>query len=100
MPANGGTQPRWRSDGKELYYVENTALMAVAVSTEPEFTLGQPQILFRSTDLDASPQAVTYDVSAAGQRFVTIAPVQHGGEAPPTIRIVENWYEEFRDKDD
>ncbi len=100
VSTNGGTQPRWRSDGQELYYVENSALMAVAVSTDREFTLGQPQMLFESADLVGGSGATLYDVSAAGQRFVTIAPVQDGGEAtPPTIRIVENWYEEFRQQD-
>jgi len=99
VSVNGGRQPRWRSDGKELYYVENTALMAVAVSTEPEFTLGQPQILFESADLVGGPEAVQYDVSADGQRFVTVMPVE-GETTPPTIRIVENWYEEFREQDE
>ena len=41
-----------------------------------------------------------YDVSADGQRFLTIAPVEKGEEeAPPKIRIVQNWYEEFRNRE-
>ena len=98
----GGTQPRWRSDGKELYYVEGQgALMAVPVATEPGFTLGQPQQLFETPDLVRLGGAPQYDVSADGQRFITIAPVEDGDEeaAPPTIRVVENWYEEFRDRE-
>ena len=37
-----------------------------------------------------------------GQRFISVAPVEDNDEeaAPPTIRIVENWYEEFRDRDE
>ncbi len=97
----GGTQPRWRGDGKELYYVEGQGgLMAVSVATEPRFTLGQPQRLFESPDLQGGG-APLYDVSADGQRFVTVAPVD-GGDidvSPPTIRVVENWYEEFRDRE-
>ena len=103
VSVNGGRQPRWRSDGKELYYLEGTgsAMMAVSVSTEPTFTPGQPQRLFESMDLVAGPSAATYDVSADGQRFITVAPVEADGEetAPPKIRIVENWYEEFRDRE-
>ena len=100
VSVNGGSQLRWGSDGKELYYVEGeAALMVVSVSTEGAFTLGQPQHLFESSDL-LQPGGVspTYDVSADGQRFVMIAPVEGDEAAPPAIRIVQNWYEEFRDR--
>ena len=93
---NGGTAPRWRGDGRELYYAEGATLMAVSVSTGSAFTPGQPQPLFEAPGL-----ARGYDVSADGQRFLTIAPVEADGEeaAPPAIRIVQNWYEEFRDRE-
>ncbi len=43
---NGGEQPRWRNDGKELFYVENdTMMMAVPASTGQELTFGRPQRL-------------------------------------------------------
>jgi eukaryotic-like serine/threonine-protein kinase len=95
---NGGMQPRWRSDGRELYYVEASTLMAVAVSTGQGLTLGLPQKLFESTDLRSAKAPPSYDVSANGQKFVTIAPVEGGKTEPPKIHIVENWYEEFRDR--
>ncbi len=97
---NGGAQPRWRGDGKELYYVDDSTMMAVSVSTEPTFALGQPQPLFESVDLKADT-GTKYDVSANGKRFVTISPVEDDEEeeeAPSSIRIVQNWYEEFRDR--
>ncbi len=98
VSVNGGKQPRWRSDGKELYYVEGTTLMAVSVSTQQGFTRGQPQVLFESPDL--APDGIgAYDVTADGQRFVMIAPFEGDGAAPPKIRVVENWYEEFRDRE-
>ena len=98
---NGGGQPRWRGDGKELYYVEGSTLMAVSVSTEPTFTLGQPHQLFESADLITIDGAATYDVAADGERFVTVSPVSDADEeaAPPKVRIVQNWYEEFRDRE-
>ena len=102
VSVNGGSQLRWRSDGKEFYHVEGQAvLMAVSVSTEGVFTLGQPQQLFESSDLIELGGGVspTYDVSADGQRFVTVAPVGGDEAAPPKIRVVENWYEEFRDRE-
>jgi hypothetical protein len=72
--------------------------MAVSVSTEQGFTLGQPQLLFESRDL-TSTVVVAYDVSADGQRFVTVAFVEGKETQPPKIRIVQNWYEEFHDRE-
>ena len=96
--SDGGTQPRWRDDGKELFYVENDqSMMAVPVSIGQDVTLGRPQRLFDSQDLrfrdNPWPQ---YDVSADGQRFLTATPADDA--ALPSIRIVQNWHEEFRER--
>ncbi len=100
VSVNGGSRPRWSSDGSELFYVDGRFLMVVSVSTEQGFTLGQPQALFESLDLVRVNGS--YGVSADGQRIMTVALVataQDGEEpAPPSIRIVQNWYEEFRDR--
>ena len=99
-PFPGGTSPRWRSDGREMYYLERGTLMAISVSGESAPTLGQPQPLFEALGLTmtgAGPGG--YDVSADGQRFLTVAPVEGADAAPPKIRLVQNWYEEFRDRE-
>ena len=101
VSVNGGVKARWSSDGTELYYVQGSALMAVSVSTGQGVTLGQPQQLFESPELAFGALTTSYDVSADGQRFIMVAPVEDDDEdaAPPKIRIVENWYEEFRDRE-
>ena len=98
---NGGSQPRWRKDGKELFYVEDTTLIAVSVSTSPDLTVGSPERMFSSAGLRLSAAHVlTYDVTADGERFVIVEPVADEGEVPdPVIRVVQNWYEEFRDRE-
>jgi hypothetical protein len=75
--------------------------MAVPVSRTPTLTLGRPQRLFASRDLYRVLAYPSYDVSADGQRIMTIAPVEGDQEeaASPKIRIVMNWYEEFRDRE-
>ena len=101
---NGGRQPRWSSDGSELFYVEASTnmLMAVAVSTGSTFTVGAPQTLFASQVLLDATIPWRYDVFPDGQRFVLFGPVGDDGDddaATTTIRVVENWYEEFRDRE-
>ena len=72
VSVNGGQQARWRSDGRELYYVEGDTLMAVSVSTESAITLGQPQQLFEAPGLVLAVGGTNggYDVSADGERFL------------------------------
>ena len=46
------------------------------------------------------PGSIPYDVSADGQQFVSTAPAAEGAEAPePLIRIVQNWFAEFRGRE-
>jgi Tol biopolymer transport system component len=98
---NGGSQPRWRKDGKELFYVEGNTLMAVAVSTDPTPTLGLPQKLFSSDSLvRRRGRELNYDVTPDGERFVIAEPVAEGAEnSKPVVRVIQNWYEEFRDRE-
>jgi Tol biopolymer transport system component len=69
----GGTEPRWRGDTREMFYIGTTGnMMAVPVSTESTFSTGTVVPLFQvygrapisSTDL------FTYDVSRDGKRFL------------------------------
>ena len=65
----GGLQPRWRHDGRELFYWDlNLRLMAVPVSSDSRFRTGAPELLFDTHDCD--PQDFDYNVSPDGQRFL------------------------------
>ena len=69
----GGTEPRWRGDGKEIFYIgAGSTLTAVPVSSEGTFAAGNPTPLFR-TQLRAqvsSTDQFSYDVTKDGQRFL------------------------------
>ena len=90
ISANGGVGPRWRRDGKEIFYVEGRKLMAASVTTRPAFSPGAPALLFENRQLQQSG----YDVSADGKRFVVLD--RPAGEPPLSIHVVHNWFEEFR----
>ena len=95
--ANGGAQPRWSRDGKELYYVEDGTLIAVGVTTSPNLSLGAPRRLFASVGLRSVPSHLpNYDVSADRQRF--ILPERLESEVPTVIRVVQNWFAEYQDR--
>jgi len=99
VSANGGCQPRWSRDGKELFYVEGDTLTAVEVTTSPSFVAVVTTPLFSDPHLAAgNSNQVTYDVAADG-RFVLADSVDSADAMPPSIHVVENWYEEFRDRE-
>ena len=97
VSSNGGAAVRWSRNGKELFYVEGEILVAVSVSSGSSFSVGSATRLFEHPVLKSF--FPPYDVSADGQRFILPEPL--GGEAPePSIHVVTNWYEEFRDRDE
>ncbi len=93
---NGGGQPRWSRDGKEIFYVENSTLMAVPVTTDPVFSAGNAESLFSDPGLSFGTGFCSYDVTSDGQRIVMAERLQ--SDAPAVIRVVRNWYEEFKDR--
>ncbi len=87
----GGTEPRWRHDGKELFYISaGGMLMAVPVSTESGFSSGSPQQLFpvHSRAPISSTDVYSYDVTRDGQRFL-VNKYQKPASVPP-LDIVLN----------
>ncbi len=84
----GGTEPRWRGDGKELYYIgQSGMLMAASVSTDGGFSSGTPLPLFplRGRPHVSSTDQYTYDVTKDGQRFLVNRFVKADHPTPLTI---------------
>jgi Tol biopolymer transport system component len=81
----GGSNIRWRADGRELFYVESGArLIAADVSASATFEAGAPRMVF------APPGTfVDYDVSADGQRFLMVM-LDREAEAG-TLSAILNW---------
>ena len=91
VSANGGYEPRWRGDGREIYYLsEDRKLMAVSVGTGPSFEV--PKALFQTRVPVAIDLLRTrYVPSRDGQRF--LINTQIGDPAPTPITVVLNWTE-------
>jgi len=86
----GGRWPRWRGDGRELYYISTEGMLtAVEVKTQAGgFSAGSQRPLFRLvTRLDGEEYA--YDATADGQRFLALAPEAEA--APRPMEVVLNW---------
>jgi serine/threonine protein kinase len=92
VSTSGGEQPRWRADGKELFYLSSDSkMMAAPVTTGGRFDAGTPVALFQATPRQwiTSGDIFVYDVSRDGQRFLINTSVKHAEAAP--MSIVLNW---------
>jgi Tol biopolymer transport system component len=89
----GGQQPRWRGDGKELFFIGGDGKMMAAdikavPGPKPVFGHGEPKLLF-DTHIARAPgtSAFQYDVTADGKRFL----VDTGSGTDYTLTVVVNW---------
>jgi Tol biopolymer transport system component len=86
----GGTQPDWRGDGKELFFVgPDDTLYAVPVSIGATFEPGIPKALFKRTFERSGILRNRWSASADGQRFVVNAARETSHAAP--FSVVMNW---------
>lgn len=85
----GGRFPRWRSDGKELFYQSpDNRLMAAAITlTSDRADVESEQALFEMRGPDGLPRDF-YDVAGDGQRFMLVVP---DAATPTPLTLVTNW---------
>ena len=90
VSTGGGSDPQWRRDGRELYYIApDRTLMAVSVETAATFTAGTPEPLFRASfDPTSLTFGSTYAPAPDGQRFLIAEII---GEDEPHLIATLNW---------
>jgi Tol biopolymer transport system component len=95
ISTKGGTQPRWRRDGKELYYISpDLKMMAVDVTPGDRLTFGQPKELFQtriSLGGTLAFRMLRYDVTRDGKRFLINSEREGFEPLSPLITVVLNW---------
>ena len=91
ISTNGGAMPRWRGDGRELFFQVDRDISAVPIQpTATGLDVGEPRRLF-----DIGMGSAGWDVTRDGQRVL----VAHGveGRAPGVLTVTVNWAETLRD---
>jgi len=95
VSTNGGRDPKWSRDGSEIFFIGGgSRLMAVDVTTSPNFALGNPRELFTRIAWDFDPYGGNYDVSADGRRFYVRR--NYGATTLPATTVYVNWMESLR----
>jgi len=96
ISVDGGADPRWSRNGRELFYRNGDKMMVVRVDTGSVFHAERPTLLFRGNYLN------DYDVSPDGNRFVMIKPDDHvmrsASDPDRDLHVVVNWFTELQQR--
>jgi len=97
VSTDGGFEPEWSPDGRELFYRVGGRVMAVSIETNPVFRSSRPIELFEGPYISGatiSAIATTYDVAPDGEHFLMMeGSEEEGGNQ---LHLVLNWFEELK----
>ncbi len=99
VSTEGGTEPAWNRNGRELFYRSGKKMMAVGVTTQPSFSADKPRVLFEGEYFVSQfpLMGTAYDVSPDGQRFLMVKETEQATSITQ-INVVLNWFEELKQK--
>jgi Tol biopolymer transport system component len=95
VSVSGGDVPRWKADGKELFYTSGDSAWAVPVLTTSaaDIEFGTPQKLFSNPRMGGwpapTPNGTLFDAAPDGQSFVLDLIKEPAGQQP--ISVIVNW---------
>ncbi|MFZ2145978.1 MAG: protein kinase [Sedimentisphaerales bacterium] len=92
ISTDGGYQPLWSRNGKELFYRCGYKMIAGTIETKPEFRVTRYEVLFEAPYL-CQVNRVDYDVAPDGRFLMIQAPQE---PAPVSVNVVLNWFEELK----
>jgi serine/threonine-protein kinase len=97
VSTEGGAEPVWSRDGREIFYVAADKLMAVPVTIRPGgLELGKPAVLFDVSPYFFGGLGRNYDVAGDGRRFVMVKDPAGDFNSSRPVTVVLNWIDELR----
>lgn len=98
----GGVNPLWSRDGKELFYMAPgqegpVGVYAVDVRTDPDFWAGKPRLLFSTAaDIQWDSASTIWDITPDGKKFLMVELGERKARPVTELVLVQNWSEEIR----
>ena len=93
----GATHPVWSPDGRELFYRDGSAVLAVSIDTTRAFAAGNPRVLFSGPYRQPGPFGQVYDIAPDGEHFLLIR--ENGVDTGKSeMIVVQNWFEELKER--
>jgi Tol biopolymer transport system component len=99
VSSSTGYEPLWSADGRELFYRQGAAMMAVAVETGNEFSFAPPRPLFSGPYVQRpNPGSRSYDVARDGRFLMILRGDENRPTASASIVVVQNFGEELKQR--
>jgi dipeptidyl aminopeptidase/acylaminoacyl peptidase len=96
VSVGGGSDPRWRRDGRELFYRNGDIVMSSNITVEPHVIAAPPRPM-ASVNSIASGFGLDYDVAADGRRIVGL--IDRGVPTTvPELHVVLGWFKDLNQK--
>ena len=96
ISTEGGNEPLWNRNGRELFYRNGNKMMAVDITTQPVFAAGTPKLLFERQYMPPNLSSPNFDVSPDGQRFLMVKAPMTLAAGGTQVSVVLNWFEELK----
>lgn len=90
ISTEGGTNPVWGPDGREIFYRKEKKILRVAVAASPSFSPSRPELLFEG-DYEG------WDIAPDGKRFLMIKD-EASESAPKHLNLVLDWFQDLKSR--
>jgi serine/threonine-protein kinase len=96
VSSEGGVEPLWARNGKQLFYRWQDQVWVVDVRTDSGFAASKPRLLFEKPGYGRGDPIRSYDLSLDGQRFLMVKLEQRKPSPVTEMVLVQNWFEELK----
>jgi serine/threonine-protein kinase len=92
----GGRDPLWSRNGKQLFYRWGDQVWVVDVQIGSDFSTSKPRLLFEQPGYARGSLVRTWDISPDGQRFLMVKQEERKSQPVTEMILVQNWFEELK----
>ncbi len=96
VSSEGGRDPLWARDGKQLFFRRGDQMWVMDVRTDGGFSPGKPRLLFEKSGYERSFPIRNHDLSLDSQRFLMVKHEQRKPTPVTEMILVQNWFEELK----
>jgi dipeptidyl aminopeptidase/acylaminoacyl peptidase len=96
VSSEGGEEPLWARNGKQLFYRRQDQVWVVDVRTDGGFAMSKPRLLFEKPGYGFGNPIRAYDLSLDSQRFLMVKEEQRKPSPATEMVLVQNWFEELK----
>jgi serine/threonine-protein kinase len=96
VSSEGGRDPLWARNGKQLFYRRQDQVWVVDVRTDGGFAATKPRLLFEKPGYSSGNPIRAYDLSLDSQRFLMVKGEQRKPSPATEMVLVQNWFEELK----